>query len=88
MKATDTSSVGHGTDSAVETISRGLSYSPEIRAGLGDCGVQWSPDDTTLVGIGGCNTAYRIPLDNPEAAIRLTDAEGDLHFFAWQRVAP
>ena len=35
MKATDTSSVGHGTDSAVETIRRGLSYSPEIRAGLG-----------------------------------------------------
>ena len=35
MKATDTSSVGHGTDSAVGTIRRGLSYSPEIRAGLG-----------------------------------------------------
>jgi ATP-binding cassette subfamily B protein len=30
-----TSSVGHGTDTAVQTIRRGLSYSPEIRAGLG-----------------------------------------------------
>jgi ATP-binding cassette subfamily B protein len=31
-----TSSLGHGTeDSAVETIRRGLSYSPEIREGLG-----------------------------------------------------
>jgi ATP-binding cassette, subfamily B, bacterial len=30
-----TSSVGHGTDTAARTIRRGLSYSPEIRAGLG-----------------------------------------------------
>jgi ATP-binding cassette, subfamily B, bacterial len=30
-----TSSLGQGTDTAVQTIRRGLSYSPEIRAGIG-----------------------------------------------------
>ena len=35
MNALVTSSVGHGTDTALQTIRRGLSYSPEIRAGLG-----------------------------------------------------
>jgi ATP-binding cassette, subfamily B, bacterial len=34
-----TSSVGHGTDTALRTIRRGLSYSPEIRAGLGLTGI-------------------------------------------------
>lgn len=35
MSAPDTSSVGQGTDTALATIRRGLSYSPEIRSGLG-----------------------------------------------------
>jgi ATP-binding cassette, subfamily B, bacterial len=35
VSAATTSKVGHGTDTAVQTIRRGLSYSPEIRAGLG-----------------------------------------------------
>ena len=34
MSTATTSSVGQGTDTAVQTIRRGLSYSPEIRAGL------------------------------------------------------
>jgi ATP-binding cassette, subfamily B, bacterial len=35
MSVAATSKVGHGTNTAVQTIRRGLSYSPEIRAGLG-----------------------------------------------------
>ncbi len=56
--------------------------------GLGDCAVFWSPDDSALLGIGGCRTPVRIPLDNPGAATPLSSVTGDLHMFSWQRVAP
>jgi Tol biopolymer transport system component len=59
-----------------------------LPAGLADCGVFWSPDDRELLGIANCKEAVRFPLDHPGAATRLTDAQGDLHMFTQQRVAP
>jgi len=59
-----------------------------IPPGVGDFGVYWSPDDQTLLGIGEGGTAYRIPLDHPEAAVRLSEVQGDLHMFTQQRLAP
>ena len=60
----------------------------ELPAGLADCGVFWAPDDTALLGIADCRRAVRFPLDNPSAVTRLTDVQGDLHMYAWQRIAP
>jgi len=61
----------------------------EIPAGLGECGMSYSPDGTTLLGLGsGCTQEYRIPLANPAAAKPIPVPSGEISNATWQRLAP
>ena len=60
----------------------------EIPTGLGECSLSWSPDGTTLLGLGtDCTAEYRIPLGNPAAAKPLHVPGGAISNATWQRVS-
>jgi len=61
----------------------------EIPEGLGECGMLYSPDGTSLLGLGAdCTSEYRIPLGNPAAAKLLRVPSGLISNATWQRLAP
>ena len=61
----------------------------EIPEGLGECGMLYSPDATSLLGLGAdCTSEYRIPLGNPAAAKQLPVPSGEINNATWQRLAP
>ena len=62
----------------------------ELPTGLAECGIAWSPDDTTLLGLGAnCHDGvYRIPVAHPEIATRISQLPGEVVVAGWQRVAP
>ena len=79
--------IGMAVGSAIVDIDN-PSRRVEIPAGLGECGVSWSPDGTTLLGLGtDCTAEYRIPLANPAAAKVLPVPSGAISNATWQRVS-
>jgi WD40 repeat protein len=65
------------------------SHRVEIPEGLGECGMSYSPDGTSLLGLGAdCTAEYRIPLANPAAAKQLPVPSGEISNATWQRLAP
>jgi Tol biopolymer transport system component len=60
-----------------------------LRPGLAECGSMFAPDGKTLLGFGmNCDVMYRIPLDNPEAAVKVALPAGGISNASWQRLAP
>ena len=79
--------IGMAVGSAIVDIDN-PSRRVEIPAGLGECGVSWSPDGMTLLGLGtDCTAEYRIPLANPAAAKVLPVPSGTISNATWQRVS-
>jgi len=65
------------------------SHRVEIPAGLGECGMLYSPDWTSLLGLGAdCTSEYRIPLGNPASAKQLPVPGGAISSATWQRLDP
>ncbi|HEX2360483.1 MAG TPA: ABC transporter ATP-binding protein [Jiangellaceae bacterium] len=80
MSEAATSRVGHGTDSAVQTIRRGLSYSPEIREGLGL---------TLMLALAATGGRVVVPIAVQQTVDRglLNPAGPDLGFVRWMCLA-
>jgi ATP-binding cassette subfamily B protein len=80
MSEPGTSHVGHGTDNAVQTIRRGLSYSPEIREGLGF---------TLVLALAATGGRVVVPIAVQQTVDRglLNPAGPDLGFVRWMCLA-
>jgi hypothetical protein len=61
----------------------------DLRPGLAECGAMFAPDGKTLLGFGmNCDEMYRIPLDDPSAAVKVALPAGGISGAAWQRLGP
>ena len=61
----------------------------DIPHGLAECGALWAPNGTALLGFGwSCAEMYRIPLDDPSAAVKVALPSGGISNASWQRLAP